>query len=76
MHFMGNQLIEVDGETASCETYAIAYHRRQDGVEKKDRVVALRYLDDLVRRDGRWLIARRFVNVEWQRYDTVVLPPT
>lgn len=27
-HFMGNMLIEVDGDVARAETYAVAYHRR------------------------------------------------
>jgi hypothetical protein len=28
MHFMGNQLVELDGDTAQVETYAVAYHWR------------------------------------------------
>jgi len=71
MHFLGDQLIEVAGATATSETYAVCYHRRGD----QDLTVGVRYLDDLVRRRGRWLIGRRVMTVEWQRLDRVVLPP-
>ena len=69
MHFLGNMAIEVTGDHASSETYAIAYHRPRAG--DRQHVVAVRYLDALVRRDGRWLIARRLVSREWERYDTL-----
>ena len=37
-HFMGNMLIEVNGELAKAETYAVAYHRKalEDGSGKDD----------------------------------------
>jgi 3-phenylpropionate/cinnamic acid dioxygenase small subunit len=69
MHFLGNMVIEVTGDHASSETYAIAYHRPRAG--ERQHVVAVRYLDELVRRDGRWLIARRRVCRDWERYDTL-----
>jgi hypothetical protein len=70
MHFMGNQLIELAGDSASCETYAVAYHRLHD---ESDRalVVGIRYVDDLIRRDNRWLIRKRQAILEWQRYDAL-----
>ena len=63
MHVMANQLIELAGDRAHSETYAIAYHRGRTG----ELVVGVRYLDDLVRRDGGWLICRRLVALDWQR---------
>src|ERR1051325_10398943 len=38
MHFMGNMLIEVDGDVARAETYAVAYPRLalEDGSGKDD----------------------------------------
>jgi 3-phenylpropionate/cinnamic acid dioxygenase small subunit len=70
MHFMGNQLIEVAGDTASSETYAVAYHRLLPGEgEPALFVVGVRYLDDLVRAGDGWRISRRTVKMEWQKRD-------
>jgi len=63
MHVMANQLIELAGDRAHSETYAIAYHRGKSG----QFVVGVRYLDDLVRREERWLICRRVVALDWQQ---------
>jgi hypothetical protein len=72
-HFMGNMLIEVDGEVAKAETYAVAYHRRQDDDGTgKDDVFGIRYVDRFERRDGDWKIAYRVVATEWRRVDPVV----
>lgn len=74
MHLLGNQLIEIDGDRAHSETYAIAHHRINDGGDLRILAVGVRYDDDLVRRDGRWLICRRVVHMEWERDDAVFLP--
>lgn len=71
-HFMGNMLIEVDGERARAETYAVAYHRREDAEGNgKDDVMGIRYVDRFERRDGAWKIAHRVVATEWRRVDAV-----
>src|SRR5262245_27112738 len=49
MHFVGNVAIEVTGDTAASETYAIAYHRLR--AEARQYVVAVRYRDSFVLRD-------------------------
>ena len=67
MHFIGNQLIEVHGDTARSETYAVAYHRRCERGAPQLLSVGLRYVDDLVRSDGKWRIQCRVVFREWQR---------
>jgi hypothetical protein len=71
-HFMGNMLIEIDGEQARAETYAVAYHRRedQDG-NGKDDIMGIRYVDRFERRHGEWRIAHRVVSTEWRRVDPV-----
>ena len=74
-HFLGNMLIEVEGETARAETYAVAYHRREaaDGTGKDD-VMGIRYVDRFERRAGHapeWKIAHRVVVTEWRRVDPV-----
>jgi 3-phenylpropionate/cinnamic acid dioxygenase small subunit len=65
MHFVGNQLIEIDGDTARSETYAVAYHCLTGTSEVF--TVGVRYLDELVREGDEWHIRRRVVKTEWQR---------
>jgi hypothetical protein len=74
MHFIGNQLIELDGDVAHTESYCVAYHRRgtEDGQEAYDLVTALRYVDRLERRDEAWRIADRVCVFDWSRRDPIV----
>ena len=67
MHVIGNQLVELLGDHASSETYAVAYHRFTLDNVPKLFTVGVRYLDDIVRQEEGWLIARRSVKTEWQR---------
>ncbi|MEE2662979.1 MAG: nuclear transport factor 2 family protein [Myxococcota bacterium] len=70
MHKLGNALIEIDGDTAHCETYAIGHHVREEADRDiDDLVMGLRYIDRFERRAGEWRIARREVRYEWQRLD-------
>ncbi len=73
MHFIGNVLVEPDGDEARCESYVVAYHHL--GVSrtkpKRDFVAGLRYVDDFERRDGEWRIASRVCVFEWSRVDDV-----
>lgn len=72
-HFMGNMLIEIDGDRARAETYAVAYHRREDSNgDGKDDVMGIRYVDRFEKRNDDWRIAHRVVANEWRRVDPVV----
>lgn len=73
LHFIGNVLVEVEGDRARCESYALAFHRLPGREEQppRDRVVALRYLDVFTRRSGEWRIALRRCVSEWTRTDPV-----
>jgi SnoaL-like domain len=72
-HFTGNQLVEVDGDTAWAEHYAIVTHRRAatDTKPAADLVVNVRYVDRMERREGKWGIARRVVIADSDRLDVV-----
>ena len=61
MHMFGNQYIEVEGDTAHVDTYAMLTHHRDDahGVTHELNVSRGRYVEDLTRRDGHWVITRR-----------------
>ena len=72
-HFTGNQLVEVDGDTAWAEHYALVFHRRAATAEAPatDLIVNVRYVDRLERRDGEWRIAARIVIPDSDRVDTI-----
>lgn len=69
MHFTGNQLVEVSGDRAWAEHYAMAFHRvgATAAAAAHDLVINVRYVDRVERRDGEWRIARRTLIDEGQR---------
>jgi len=67
MHFIGNQLVEVQGDVARAESYGVAYHRKQDGQPRQNLTTGFRFIDRFERRDGEWRIARRVATTEWVR---------
>ncbi len=75
MHFIGNQLVDLSGDRATSETYAIAYHQMQREDGRRNMAVGVRYLDDLLRTEDGWRICRREVKLEWQRFDELVPGP-
>lgn len=73
MHFIGNELVDVQGDTAFSEAYFFAclvvpLEEQQEAT----RIRAGRYIDVLERRDGQWRITKRTVVDEWDRIDRVV----
>jgi len=71
-HFLGQHLIEVDGDAAVSEVHFTQVCRLEDesGAEW-DWQVGGRYLDVWSRRDGEFRISRRKVVYDWQRTDPV-----
>ncbi len=70
MHFNGNHLSEVRGDTAAAETYTIASHWYTKDGREHEYVMGIRYRDELVRRDppqAGWLFKRRDLAVDWTR---------
>lgn len=61
-HYITNQTIDLDGDTAHVETYFLAALRRKDGIID---MVGGRYVDRFEKRDGRWAVADRACLVEW-----------
>ncbi|MEF8779785.1 MAG: nuclear transport factor 2 family protein [Haloferacaceae archaeon] len=64
MHFVGNQTLSVDGDSATGETYCVAVHWYDRGDSAFEYRMFIRYLDDLVRRDDEWLFRRREIAVD------------
>jgi hypothetical protein len=72
-HFTGNQLVEVQGDRAWAEHYAMVIHRRPAATDAPaaDLIVNVRYVDRMERRNGDWRIAERVVVVDSDRLDVV-----
>ncbi len=67
-HTLTTQRIQMRGDEADAETYAVNYFfAKQDGEEREVMVNGGRYSDLLVRSGGRWQIQRRTLTLMWQR---------
>lgn len=64
-HTISNMLIELAGDQATSEHYVLALTRVKTGGVVSDSLVSTRIVDDLVRQDGRWAIARRRLRFDW-----------
>ncbi|MCH2172500.1 nuclear transport factor 2 family protein [Myxococcota bacterium] len=67
MHKLGNALIEVRGDQAFAETYAVAHHVLANIDTPSDLIMGVRYIDRLEQRGGQWKIAHRQMSFEWER---------
>ena len=62
MHFIGNHIAQISGESATGVTYCMAHHLQGD---RSNLLMMVRYLDRYECGSGEWLIADRQVIVEW-----------
>jgi len=62
MHYILNQTIDHQGDTAHVETYYFAVLTRHDGSVD---MTGGRYNDRAERRNGKWAIAERITTLEW-----------
>jgi hypothetical protein len=58
-HFLGTSLVEIDGDSATMETYAMITHREGEGGAAEWIAGGSTYRDHLRRVDGRWVITER-----------------
>ena len=66
-HMLGQSIIDLDGDTATAETYCRAYHEQAGAQGPTEMVVGGRYLDELVRTPDGWRIARRRYALDWNQ---------
>jgi len=61
MHVLADPLIDLQpgGATARMDTYAVVYQVPAPDSDAEPRTLGMRYVDELVRRDGQWRIHRR-----------------
>ena len=64
-HSVHNQLVEVDGERASGETYCTAHHVYERDGRPRMLDWGIRYQDRCVREGGAWRYARRELLLDW-----------
>ncbi|MFN8026912.1 MAG: nuclear transport factor 2 family protein [Acidimicrobiia bacterium] len=64
-HVLGQSTYELDGDTATGETYCVAHHLTPDRHGGTNYVMYIRYADTYRREAGEWRIATRRVNVDW-----------
>ena len=70
-HMVGNELIELQGDSAVGESYYLSSTVISGEHVKQVRVRAGRYVDRLERRDGEWRLAHRLVVEDWCRVDSL-----
>jgi hypothetical protein len=69
MHYMGNQMVDVDGDTGFVESYCVAFHWKSEqagGEHPENLIVGVRYHDSMVRAGDKWVISRRRVDPDWR----------
>jgi uncharacterized protein (TIGR02246 family) len=63
-HTLASHAIDVSEGHVTGRVRCVAHHLSQPDQAPTDRVVYLRYYDDYVNTDGRWLFSRRVLNIE------------
>lgn len=70
-HFVGNQLIEVDGDHGSGETYCIAHHLYDHGGARMNYTMHIRYQDRYRRTPEGWRIEERLLALDFGHHAPV-----
>jgi hypothetical protein len=68
MHLLADPLIELDAgaDTARLDTYAVVYQVPAEN-DAPLRTLGMRYVDDMVKRDGTWCIHHRVARMVFMR---------
>jgi hypothetical protein len=69
MHLLADPLVVLaDGAAeATLDTYAVVYQLSDPQSGNADLTLGIRYLDQMVRHQGRWVILRRTARTLWMR---------
>jgi hypothetical protein len=69
MHLIGDPLIvlDEDGQHATVDSYAVVFQLSDPGTGSADLTLGIRYVDDVVLDEGRWVILRRRAQTVWMR---------
>ena len=72
-HSMTNPRVEITGDSAQCRMYIEAWHLATIGGTSEWCTIGGEYHDELVRRDGQWLIAKLRLERRWTIGNPLVL---
>ncbi|MFE4544183.1 nuclear transport factor 2 family protein [Arthrobacter sp. NPDC056727] len=64
-HFNGQSTINVDGDTATGESYCLAQHMWTENGQRVLLVLSIRYVDTFVRHDSEWRFSDRKLVIDW-----------
>jgi hypothetical protein len=69
MHMIGDPLIDLDeaDDHGTVDSYAVVYQLSDPGSGQGDLTLGIRYLDEVVIDQGRWVIRRRTARTLWMR---------
>jgi hypothetical protein len=69
MHVLGSPLIDlaVGADAGRTDTYAVVYQLGDTDARQSDVTLGIRYLDEVERFGGRWVIRRRRAEMRWRR---------
>jgi SnoaL-like protein len=69
MHMLGDPLIALDdgADAARLDTYGVVYQLGDAAAGLGDLTMGVRYLDTVVRHDGRWVVHDRVATTLWMR---------
>ena len=70
-HINGQQTVELNGDTATGTAYCLVVLIGVEAGKKIKNTSGVTYHDEYVRRDGRWLIAKRTSNFTWRDRETL-----
>ena len=69
MHLLADPLIDLEpgADTARVDAYAVVFQTGPTSGDGSDLTLGMRYVDDMVRRDGTWCIHHRVARMLWMR---------
>jgi hypothetical protein len=75
-HFNGQSTVTLEGDSATGESYTIAYHIYTEDGNRQIMVASLRYLDTFAKLDRRWYFAERKLILDWSETRSMTTPAT
>lgn len=73
-HAVHQVVVDAEGDRGTGRVYCLAHHLYPGRDGMRDNAIAIRYRDAYVRIDGRWLIARRELAVDFTEDRAVTVP--